>query len=52
MDLLASGSKGLPAANGQLRDAVQAAGGAIAEFPCPPGSAWRAGSAGAQTSWG
>lgn len=35
IDLLASGSKGLPAANGQLRDAVQAAGGAIAEFSVP-----------------
>jgi DNA polymerase III delta subunit len=35
IDLLASGSKGLPAANGSLRDAVAAAGGAVAEFPVP-----------------
>ena len=34
-DLLASGSKGLPAANGQLRDAVAAAGGVVADFPVP-----------------
>jgi DNA polymerase III delta subunit len=35
VDLLASGSKGLPAANGQLRDAIGAAGGAVAEFSVP-----------------
>jgi DNA polymerase III delta subunit len=35
IDLLASGSKGLPAANGLLRDAVAAAGGAVAEFSVP-----------------
>ena len=34
VDLLASGAKG-PAASGLLRDAVAAAGGAVADFPVP-----------------